>query len=194
MILASLPDRTFLANIHQRPGLYGLDGSFAQYCVFVDGVDHGTDRLLLDGFREWLVARAGKGGNLVWRALVLHLAFPGGDRPDRDPAESPEANRIAVDTLFGLLDEFLTRRLAEITFQLPATPYPNRIPIGLENILKAAPTDRLKDLYHRYYQPQNATLVFVGDADPALIEKKILARFSDWKGIGGATRPGWATT
>jgi len=74
----------------------------------------------------------------------------------------------------------------QIGFQVPSTPYPNRIPIGLENVLKTAPADRLKDLYRRFYRPQNATLVFVGDADPALIEQKILARFSDWKAVGTA--------
>jgi len=74
----------------------------------------------------------------------------------------------------------------QIGFQLPATPYPARIPIGLENVLKTAPAERLKDLYRRYYRPQNATLVFVGDADPALVEKKILDRFSNWAGVGAA--------
>ena len=33
--------------------------------------------------------------------------------------------------------------------------------------------DTIQDLYHRYYRPENATLVFVGDADPAVIEAKI---------------------
>jgi zinc protease len=75
----------------------------------------------------------------------------------------------------------------QIGFQMPGTPYPSRIPIGLESVLKTAPAERLKDLYHRYYQPRNATLVFVGDADPALIEKRIIDRFSDWKAVGGSS-------
>ncbi len=90
--------------------MYGLDGSYAQFCVFVDGVDYGNDGALLAGFREWLVTRAGKGDNLVWRSLVLHLAFPGDNRPCADPRDSPETNRVAVDLLFALLDEYLVLR------------------------------------------------------------------------------------
>ena len=95
------------AEIHRRPGLYGLDGSYAQFCVFIDGVDHGNDGALLTGFREWLVPRAGLGNNLVWRSLVLHLAFPGADRPMAAPTDSPQANEAAVELLFALLAEFL---------------------------------------------------------------------------------------
>lgn len=104
--------RTLFAEIHQRPGLYGLDGSYAQFCVFIDGVDAGNDRALLTGFREWLIPRLGAGNNLVWRALVLHLAFPGADATGRDVAGDTERNRVAVDLLFDLLDEFFERRRA----------------------------------------------------------------------------------
>lgn len=102
--------RTLFRNVRRRPGLYGLDGSYTQFCVFIDGVDYGNDRGLLTGFRELLVPRAGKGDNLAWRALVLHLAFPGQAQPSRQPSESPETNQLAVDMLFALLDEFLERR------------------------------------------------------------------------------------
>jgi zinc protease len=74
----------------------------------------------------------------------------------------------------------------QIGFQIPATPYPERLPIGTETVLKTAPAARIKDLYQRYYRPENATFVFVGDADPVLIEQKIRAKFSDWKGAGPA--------
>ena len=112
----------------------------------------------------------------------------------REVASEVKFDPAAVDRERGVVlgekrvrDTYQLHQLVDqIGFQLPSTPYPNRLPIGLENILKTAPADRLKDLYHRFYRPQNATLVFVGDADPALIEKKILARFSDWKGVGAA--------
>jgi len=74
----------------------------------------------------------------------------------------------------------------QLGFQVPATPYPDRLPIGTEAVLKTAPAARIKSLYQRYYRPENATLVFVGDADPALIEQKLRAKFSDWKGVGSS--------
>ncbi|HEX3676299.1 MAG TPA: insulinase family protein [Sphingomicrobium sp.] len=78
-----------------------------------------------------------------------------------------------------------------LSFELPDTPYPNRLPIGLDAVIKNASADTIRDLYRRYYRPENATLIFVGDADPAIIEAKIKRSFGDWKGMGpgGARLP-----
>jgi hypothetical protein len=102
--------RTLFAEIHRRPGMYGLDGSYGQFCAFIQGVDAGNDWQLLAGFREWLVTRLGSGNNLAWQGLVPHLAFPGTDAAGRDVLASPERGRTAVDTLFALLDEFFALR------------------------------------------------------------------------------------
>jgi zinc protease len=131
---------------------------------------------------------------------MLDLPQADDDRVDtalmlmREVASEVKFDAAAVDRERGVVlgekrvrDTYQLHQIEDqIGFQLPGTPYPKRIPIGLETVLKTAPADRLKDLYHRFYQPRNATLVFVGDADPALIEKKIIARFSDWKAVGAA--------
>jgi hypothetical protein len=104
--------RTLFAEISRRPGLYGLDGSFEQFAAFVSGVDAGNDWQLLTGFREWLIVRLGDGNNLAWSGLVLRLAFPDGWPGLRDRLKDPEQNRVASETLFQLLDEFLARRAA----------------------------------------------------------------------------------
>jgi zinc protease len=77
----------------------------------------------------------------------------------------------------------------QLGFQLPDTPYPNRLPIGVDAVLKGATADTIRDLYHRYYRPENATLIFVGDADPAAVEAKIKKVFSDWNGVGPSGAP-----
>ena len=92
--------RTLFANVRRRPGLYGLDGSFGQYCAFLTGLDTGNAGQLLVGLREWLVVRVGTGNNLVWPALVKHAAFPG-----QHPFQGLDEQHL-VDTLFDLLDEF----------------------------------------------------------------------------------------
>ena len=74
-------------------------------------------------------------------------------------------------------------------FDVPDTPYPHRLPLGIDTVLKTASADTIRDLYRRYYRPENATLVFVGDADPAVIEAKIRKTFGDWKGVGPAGAP-----
>lgn len=58
--------------------------------------------------------------------------------------------------------------------------YPVRLPIGLIDIIKTAPRERFADFYNSFYRPELATIVVVGDVDPAAIETKIKAKFSDW--------------
>src|SRR3546814_12603663 len=62
----------------------------------------------------------------------------------------------------------------------------DRIPVGTEEVIRTAPAARIRDLYDRYYRPERATLVLVGDFDPAAVEAKIRERFSGWPGRGAA--------
>ena len=73
-----------------------------------------------------------------------------------------------------------------LEFQLPESLYDDRLPIGLDTVLREAPAERLKSLYHRYYRPENATLVVVGDFDVAAMETRIVDTFGDWEGVGEA--------
>ena len=104
--------RKLFSDVRQRPGLFGLDGSFHDFTVFVRGCEAGNDWQLLAGFREWLVTRNGHGDNLVWEALVLHQAFPDGPPRRERLREEPELDEVAVGALFRLLDEFLELRAA----------------------------------------------------------------------------------
>jgi zinc protease len=63
---------------------------------------------------------------------------------------------------------------------------PERFPIGLVPVIQGAKVDLLADIYHHYYRPERATLVIVGDIDPAAIEAKVKARFGEWHGQGPA--------
>ncbi|HWH21820.1 MAG TPA: pitrilysin family protein [Allosphingosinicella sp.] len=52
---------------------------------------------------------------------------------------------------------------------------------GTRASIGRAKAEALERLYHRHYVPQRATLVLVGDFDPAAVEREIAARFSDWQ-------------
>lgn len=92
--------------------MFGMNGTFHDFTVFVRGCEAGNDWQLLAGFREWLVTRCGGADNFVWEALVLRLAFA--DRPEEptpgDLAKDPALDEVAVGKLFELLDEFLQLR------------------------------------------------------------------------------------
>jgi zinc protease len=64
--------------------------------------------------------------------------------------------------------------------------YADRDTIGTEETLKAANAPGLQAFYERWYRPERATLVLVGDADPALLEALAAKHFGGWKGSGPA--------
>lgn len=59
-----------------------------------------------------------------------------------------------------------------------------RTPIGKPEVISNAPVDLLRDYYRANYRPDRATLIVVGDVDPATLEAEIRQRFGDWKGDG----------
>jgi zinc protease len=56
-----------------------------------------------------------------------------------------------------------------------------RLPIGQVAVIQNATHDLIADLYDKYYRPDRATFIAVGDFDVDAMEAKIKARFSDWK-------------
>ncbi len=55
------------------------------------------------------------------------------------------------------------------------------------DIIRNAPVSLVADFYRDYYRPERATLIVVGDIDPAAMKAKIETKFSDWNpaGAGG---------
>jgi zinc protease len=94
-----------------------------------------------------------------------------------------EGERRARDSV---QQRFSQRLLA---FQAPHTPNARRMPIGTTPVIATAPPERIAALYRRYYRPEFATLVIVGDVDPTQIEAMIKAKFADWRGVGPAGAP-----
>ncbi|QYJ08159.1 M16 family metallopeptidase [Qipengyuania flava] len=66
-------------------------------------------------------------------------------------------------------------------FVAPQTRYAQRFRAdGTDAIIDTAPGQTLRDLYRRFYRPDNAVLVVVGALDPDTVEEKIRSRFSSW--------------
>ena len=115
----------------------------------------------------------------------------------REAASEVLFEQSAVDAERGVIegerrsrDSFgLRQYVDQIEFVAPETPYPDRLPIGLSQDIQNAASAKLRDLYHRYYRPENATFIVTGDIDPDEIEAKIKERFGDWRGVGAAGAP-----
>lgn len=104
-----MTDRELIENIRDRPGMYCLDGTYYAAAMLVQGIDLGTSGRLLNGFREWLLARKGEESSFMWIPLVLEDAFPGtGIHNWKQLSDSRQ--QPAVDHLFTLLIAFLSER------------------------------------------------------------------------------------
>jgi len=64
-----------------------------------------------------------------------------------------------------------------------------RNPIGTEETLRAAKGKNVKAFHDRWYRPENAMIVVVGDADPMVLAGLVEQWFGDWQGKG---KPGVA--
>ncbi|HJR82786.1 MAG TPA: insulinase family protein [Sphingomicrobium sp.] len=112
----------------------------------------------------------------------------------REVASEVKFDPEAVDRERGVIlsekrsrENFQLRRIVKnLEFHMPEARFANRLPIGTEDVLKSATAGDLADLYRRYYRPENATLVIVGDVDPKQVEAKLRAKFADWTGKGQA--------
>ena len=66
--------------------------------------------------------------------------------------------------------------------------YPDRVPIGLPEVLKTFPAQRLRDFYRDFYRPDRMAVVAVGDFDPERIETLIREHFGTLPAAASATR------
>ena len=68
--------------------------------------------------------------------------------------------------------------LAELEFLLPDTRFPQRLPIGLEDVVKTATRERFVEFYDTWYRPERMFLVIAGDIDTAAVEPLVKELFS----------------
>src|SRR3546814_5815781 len=102
----------------------------------------------------------------------------------RETASGLTLDPAAIDRERGVIlserrarDSYQLRNLADqFAFAMPGMIVADRLPIGTEEVIRTAPASRLRDLYDRYYRPERATLVTVGDFDTAAVEANIQAQ------------------
>ncbi len=69
---------------------------------------------------------------------------------------------------------------AQFAFLAPGQRLADRFPIGDLNIIRNAPRDEFVDFYRKYYRPERATMIAVGDFDVDKMEAQIKAAFENW--------------
>jgi zinc protease len=69
---------------------------------------------------------------------------------------------------------------ASLRFLLPGQLASERLPIGKIEVVSTASRAAIKAFYDRYYRPERASLVAVGDFDVDAMEARIKSRFGGW--------------
>ncbi|QIG81778.1 insulinase family protein [Sphingosinithalassobacter tenebrarum] len=75
---------------------------------------------------------------------------------------------------------------ALLSLMFAGQPLAQRDPIGTVETLTAATPESVKAFHDRWYRPERAVVVLVGDMDPALLEEMVVKHFSGWQGVGPA--------
>lgn len=70
---------------------------------------------------------------------------------------------------------------SEIRALLPQTRAPDRLPIGIEEVIREAPRERFQDFYRRWYRPSTTVLVAVGDLPAERLVPLFHELFADWE-------------
>ncbi|AEF85228.1 putative peptidase, M16 family [Treponema primitia ZAS-2] len=83
--------------------------------------------------------------------------------------------------------ERIWRKMAAVIFK--GTPYVDRFPIGVPEIIGSAPRERLVDYYRTWYRADNMALVFVGDFDGEKLETELASHFSASAPASSLERP-----
>lgn len=84
--------------------------------------------------------------------------------------EQPGAQERLQDTMLGLM--------------FAGQPVANRKPIGTTAALTAATPESVQAFHERWYRPERAVVIVIGDMDPTLLEAMVQKHFSAWKGKG----------
>ena len=65
-------------------------------------------------------------------------------------------------------------------------PRATQLANGDPAVIANASIERIRDFYRAWYRPDRATLIVVGDIDPATLQDRITKVFGGWRGIGTA--------
>ncbi|MDR0584931.1 MAG: insulinase family protein [Treponema sp.] len=93
------------------------------------------------------------------------------------PADVDDERAVIMEeyrSRLGAMERIMRQALP---VQLRGSPYAERIPIGLPEVIQGAPASRLEGFYKKWYQADNMALIFVGDFDGAALEASLTKHF-----------------
>src|SRR5688572_14391512 len=90
-----------------------------------------------------------------------------------DPKEIEKERGIILSEKRARDSVGLRTAVAEMEFLVPNTVFPQRLPIGTEEVIRAADQARFREFYDAWYRPERMCLVLVGDLESKDVEPLI---------------------
>ena len=112
-------------------------------------------------------------GMQIMEDWAFHLNLDGKDI-DEERGVILEELRLGKGAMERMRDKFFP-------VMLYGSKYPDRLPIGKEEVLKTFTHDQIRNFYRDWYRPDNMALIVVGDIDPAVVEKSVKDHFAKAK-------------
>jgi zinc protease len=101
-------------------------------------------------------------------------------------------DRVREDQVAGLeaLEEDPQEAARRLFFESAYRGHPlGRPAAGRKDTVAKLTLADVQDFYHRFYRPENVTLVVVGDLDPGTALQELRSRFESWRGEGPWSPP-----
>ncbi|MCC6396161.1 MAG: insulinase family protein, partial [Bacteroidetes bacterium] len=178
-------------SVLDPPGKTGLASMMAS--MMMEGAG-GRDALQLADAIDFLGAQVGSSAGMHTAGVTLQTPLSKLDsalalqadialRPAFAPAELERKRKSRLTTLLQWRDE--PRSLATLTFNNTlygsAHPY-GASSIGDEQAIRSLRVEDLRQFHARYFCPDNAVLIVVGDVTAAEMKPKLEREFGAWKG------------
>ena len=172
------------------------------------GVAHFLEHMLFDGSKTFQPGEMIPHLQNMGMTFGQHVnAYTGFDRTVY-MLDLPDTEDETLDTCFNILHDYvngalldadelekergvilaekisrdsISRRLftQKINLLMPESMLPKRFPIGIEEVIKNIPRQRMVDFYENYYSSHNIAVVAVGDLEPEKMESLVKKHFSN---------------
>ncbi|MDO4770795.1 pitrilysin family protein [Porphyromonas sp.] len=142
------------------------------------GMKYGQDINALTGFDRTIYMFAVPVDNqkdmVISNSLLIIRDWLDGMTIDPEKVENEKGIILEELRSYELGDEFYSLKIGNGLFG-------RRIPLGSAEDIQNVTPNKLKQFYQKWYRPELATLVVVGDVEPQEIEQRIKERFSSLK-------------
>jgi zinc protease len=94
------------------------------------------------------------------------------------PADVDDERAVIMEeyrSRLGAMDRF---RRVFLPFIFKGSPYADRFPIGIPEIIEGAPAERLEGFYKHWYRADNMAVILAGDFDGVAMEASLVSHFA----------------